>query len=234
MRVAVRRSRALLRAGRPLIATDTQRSRSSSSGSAGSSATFATSTCCSSAFAARPRRSTSRTGQPPDGCYAHSSGSAAAHAARLLKALDSERYASLLDAFDDALERARAATGDGDPRVARERELKKLRRAVEAAGEEPADERAARRCASTASACATRTSSPASDDVVKRAKAFQDVLGEHQDAAVAEERLRDARAGRPAGPGARRRQARRARAREPCPRTSRVASDWRRLERAAR
>ncbi|MEP6811598.1 MAG: CYTH and CHAD domain-containing protein [Actinomycetota bacterium] len=107
----------------------------------------------------------------------------------LLKALGSQRYVSLLDAYESLLE-ALEPTGDkATLESLAARELTKLRRAVKAVGKEPADEQlhglrkhGKRVRYAHELAGATR--------VVQRAKAFQDVLGEHQDSAVAEERLR--------------------------------------------
>ena len=106
-----------------------------------------------------------------------------------MKALDGKRYATLLDRFETTLDELRST---GEPTTLDDlaaRQLKRLRRTVKAVGADPTDEqlhhlRKRGKRARYASELAGATK------VVRRAKAFQDVLGEHQDSAVAEERLR--------------------------------------------
>jgi CHAD domain-containing protein len=233
MRVAVRRARALLRAGAPLIDTDTQvlalelkwigrilgdvrdldvllarlRGEAASLDPVDRKAAGRLLRSLE-----RQRTQTRRT---------------------MLKALDGRRYADLLDGFDDALAAlAPAATGEVTLDILAKRQLKKLRRAVRAAGDDPADDvlhdlrkrgKRARYAYELAGA----------DAVVKRAKAFQDVLGEHQDSTVAEERLRTLSHDAPpdqalaAGRLVERERELRARAR------ASWRAVWRRLERAA-
>jgi CHAD domain-containing protein len=234
MRVAVRRARALLRAGAPLIDTDTQvlalelkwigrilgdvrdldvllarlRGEAASLDPVDRKAAGRLLRSLE-----RQRTQTRRT---------------------MLKALDGRRYADLLDGFDDALAAlAPAATGEVTLDILAKRQLKKLRRAVRAAGDDPADDvlhdlrkrgKRARYAYELAGA----------DAVVKRAKAFQDVLGEHQDSTVAEERLRTLSHDAPpdqalaAGRLVERERELRARAR------ASWRAVWRRLDRAAR
>ena len=111
---------------------------------------------------------------------------------RLLAALDSERYADLLDALDDGPPSWKASTGT--------RSLRKLaKREVERLGGDEVDEGAsdeelhALRIRAKRVRYAAELTAPDSRRarrVAKRAKRLQDVLGEHQDAAVAERRLR--------------------------------------------
>lgn len=113
----------------------------------------------------------------------------------VLAALDSPRYAKLLDRLEEAVRHPRVVAADLSlPAVARGA-FKKLRKAVRALPEDPTDGdlhavrirvKRARYAAEMAQPMAGR---PA-DRFIKRAKKVQDVLGEHQDAAVAEERLR--------------------------------------------
>jgi CHAD domain-containing protein len=112
----------------------------------------------------------------------------------LLKALDGDRYLALLDRFESTLaELAPSETKTTLAALAR-KQMKKLRRAVGALGDDPPDDalhdvRKHGKRARYAAELAGRTT------VVKRAKDLQDVLGEHQDAVVAEHRLRALGAG---------------------------------------
>lgn len=189
MRVAIRRSRALLRAGRTLVASDTQmldlelkwigavlgdvrdldvmleRLREGA----------ALLDPADRAAAARLLRSLERR---------------RGRARRALsKALDGERYAQLLDRFEATLAALEpSATQVALQRLAR-RELKKLAGAVAAAGASPSDEvlHALRKRGKRVRYAHELAGRP---KVVRRAKVLQDVLGEHQDSAVAEEHLR--------------------------------------------
>jgi CHAD domain-containing protein len=107
----------------------------------------------------------------------------------LLKALDGQRYAALLDRFEATLaelEPTQTTATLGDIAA---QQLRKLRRAVNAAGKNPSDEqlhelrKLGKRARYAHELAGAKT-------IVKRAKALQDVLGEHQDSVVAEERLR--------------------------------------------
>jgi CHAD domain-containing protein len=107
----------------------------------------------------------------------------------LLQALDGARYVALLDRFEATLDELRptGATATLDDLAARQ--LKRLRRIVKDAGENPSDEqlhhlrkrgKRARYAYELAGAA----------KVVRRAKALQDILGEHQDSTVVEAQLR--------------------------------------------
>jgi CHAD domain-containing protein len=106
-----------------------------------------------------------------------------------LKALDGQRYDTLVDRFEVALTTLEPSEGKATLESLARRELKRLRRDVRALDREPTDDalHALRKRGKRA-----RYAHELSGDkaVVKRAKAFQDVLGEHQDSVVAEERLR--------------------------------------------
>ncbi len=107
----------------------------------------------------------------------------------LLKALAGERYLTLLDDFAAAVERLEPSGADLTVGDLARRELKKLRTRVRATGDDPADDElhALRKRGKRV----RYAYELAGDDaVVKRAKAFQDVLGEHQDSVVAEATLR--------------------------------------------
>jgi CHAD domain-containing protein len=233
MRVAVRRSRALLRAERVLVASDTtqlaaelkwlgkalgvvrdldvllERLRNEAADLGGTDAKAAM----------RLLRNLSRE---------RKRGRSA-----LLRALQSDRYLELLDRFETELDELRPTDRKISLDAIAHRELKRLRKAVGALPEEPLDEqlhdlRKRGKRARYASELARHRG------VAKRAKKLQDVLGEHQDSTVAEERLRALGTLAPpdeavaAGRLLEREHARRAAARAAWP------AAWRRLDRATR
>ncbi len=189
MRVAVRRSRALLRAGKALLASDTEafelelrwlgevlgavrdldvlleRLHAEAAGLGGPDGAAANRMLRT---LDRERTRTRRT---------------------LLKALDSPRYFALLDAFEAALAALAPALEGPTLDALAARQLKKLRRAVRALGADPADadlhelRKLGKRTRYAFELAGHRRA-------VLRAKELQDVLGEHQDAVVAEARLR--------------------------------------------
>jgi CHAD domain-containing protein len=111
---------------------------------------------------------------------------------RLLAALDSERYADLLDALEDGPPSWKPPTGDPNLRKLAKREVERL--GGDEVGEGASDEELhALRIRAKRVRYAAELTAPdnrGARQVVKRAKRLQDVLGEHQDAAVAERRLR--------------------------------------------
>jgi CHAD domain-containing protein len=233
MRVAVRRSRALLRAGRALVASDTQllgselkwlgemlgavrdldvllarlRAEAAALGGADEKA------------ALRLLRTLTRERKRARGA--------------LLRALGGRRYLQLLSRFETDLDELESTGAKVTLDALAGRDLKRLRKAVGALPEEPLDEqlhdlRKLGKRARYASELAGNRS------VARCAKELQDVLGEHQDATVAEARLRALGAVAPpdealaAGRLLERERGRQAAARAEWP------SVWRRLDRAAR
>jgi CHAD domain-containing protein len=107
----------------------------------------------------------------------------------LLKALDGQRYADLLDRFEETIGVLQPSASEVTLDELAKKELKKLRREAKALADDAPDEqlhelrkRGKRVRYAYELAGATK--------VVKAAKVFQDVLGDHQDSVVAEERLR--------------------------------------------
>jgi CHAD domain-containing protein/adenylate cyclase class IV len=150
----------------------------------------------------------------------------------LLRALTSERYLTLLDRFAQEIDGLEPSGAEATLEGIAKKELKKLRKAVRTTSADPADDElhALRKRGKRV----RYAYELAGDDaVVKRAKAFQDVLGEHQDSVVAEGTLRDLAAEAPdraivAGRLIERERAVRAEAR------STWRNTWKRLRRAAK
>jgi CHAD domain-containing protein len=112
----------------------------------------------------------------------------------LLDALDSERYYGLLDRLDDSAELLPRASNDALKALAA-KEFRKLRRAVAALPDNPHDAALHRlrirgKRARYAAELVEPIAGKNTPRFIKRAKTFQDVLGEHQDAHVTEATLR--------------------------------------------
>jgi CHAD domain-containing protein len=115
----------------------------------------------------------------------------------LLKALDGQRYASLLDHFEETIGSLQpAAVKLGLDEIAK-KQRKKLRQETKALSDDAPDEQlhALRKRGKRVRYAYELADAP---KVVKAAKVFQDVLGDHQDSVVAEERLRALAANAPA------------------------------------
>jgi CHAD domain-containing protein len=233
LRVAVRRSRALLRAGRELVASDTQMLSEELQWLG----TVLGAVRDLDVLLARLRKEGAELGGDDAKAAVRLLRSLTRERKRaraaMLKALAGDRYLQLLGRFESEVAALEPTGADVSLSSLARRELKKLRTAVRALPADPADDdlHALRKLGKRARYAAELARHP---DVVRRAKEFQDVLGEHQDACVAEERLRGlAAAASPAeaiaaGRLLEREQARRAAARAAWP------AVWRRLERAAR
>ena len=235
MRVAVRRSRALLRAGRTLVATDTQDLLAELKwlgevlGAVRDLDVLLERLRAEAAALGGDGRE--GCGAPPAQLTRERKRARAA----LLRALDGERYLALLDRFEATLNELEPTGADVSLDALARRELKQLRKAVEALPEPSRVTKSCTICASSASAPATRRSSPENVTSPSRRSSFQDVLGEHQDATVAEARLRALGAAAPppaealaAGRLIERERARQAAARAAWP------DAWRKLDRASR
>jgi CHAD domain-containing protein len=115
--------------------------------------------------------------------------------AKLLAALDSPRYRELLSRLDEAVRQPRVVTADLSlPRIAA-RQFKKLRKAVKDLPAEPTDEelhavRIKVKRARYAAELAAEEIGRSAARFVDKAKKVQDILGEHQDAVMAESRIR--------------------------------------------
>ena len=108
----------------------------------------------------------------------------------LLKVLGGDRYFALLDRFAAEVDALTPSGVDVTLDDLAKRELKRLRKDVRATGTDPADDELhALRKRGKRVRYAYELAGK--DAVVKRAKALQDVLGEHQDSVVAETTLRN-------------------------------------------
>jgi CHAD domain-containing protein len=125
----------------------------------------------------------------------------------MLEALRSERYRSLLDALESAARRPKVVDAEVSlPAIAHD-EFESLRRAVAALGPAPSDEelhevrikgKRARYAAELAEPLAGRRATR----FIRRARLFLDSLGEHQDAVVAGQRIRELAGRARSGPAA--------------------------------
>jgi CHAD domain-containing protein len=233
MRVAVRRSRALLRAGRELVATDTAEldRRLQELGAALGAVRDL------DVLLERLRAEAAAL----DGVDGRSARVLLRALARertrdrrvLLRRLGSPAYLELLDDFGRTIDELRPTGAEVSLDELAGRAFKKARRAARALGDDPPDDdlHALRKLGKRARYAAELAGK---DEVVRRAKQLQDVLGDHQDAVVAEERLRILAAGAPAEQAfAAGRLVEREHARKRAARAS-WEQAWRRLERAAR
>jgi CHAD domain-containing protein len=113
----------------------------------------------------------------------------------VLEALRSERYLALLATIEGAAAAPPAGEADGSLETAAKHEFQRLRKAMRKVEDTPSDEALhkarikGKRARYAAELVEDELGKPAARLVV-RAKAFQDVAGEHQDAVVAEERIR--------------------------------------------
>ena len=110
-------------------------------------------------------------------------------------ALSSDRYFSLLDQLEDAARGPRVQLGDVSLRELARREFVRLRKKADGLDAHSSDDdlhraRIAGKRARYAAELAEPEVGKRAQKFVKRAKEFQDVLGAHQDAIVAEARLR--------------------------------------------
>ncbi len=113
----------------------------------------------------------------------------------MLEAMSSARYADLLSRLEAAAVAPRAQAADVSLQDIAAKEFRKLRKAVRALDPDPSDEalhavRIRGKRARYAAELAEGVVGKPARRFVQDAKSFQDVIGEHQDAVVAEERLR--------------------------------------------
>jgi CHAD domain-containing protein len=156
---------------------------------------------------------------------------------QLVAALESQRYLALLGELERAAEAPRVRTADADLDKLARKEFRRLGRAVQALGKSPTDQalHEVRKRGKRARYSAELAGGKRTKKFAEAAKSFQDVVGDHQDAVVAEERL-TALVPRAKGPEAvfaagrllERQQRRRVTARRSLPKA------WRKLQRQGR
>jgi len=120
---------------------------------------------------------------------------AAATRDSLAGSMSSDRYFMLLDTIELAVSAPRFTGQDTPPAKIAKSEFRKLRRAVRALGKRPSDEelhavRIKGKRARYAAELAEASTGKAATRFIREAKRFQDVIGGHQDAVVAESELR--------------------------------------------
>jgi len=114
----------------------------------------------------------------------------------LIAGLRSERYLRLLAALDEAARAPRIADGEASLVDAAAGAFKRVRRAAKALGDQPADEALhelrikVKRARYAAEMVAATVGDPA-ERFIERAKELQDLLGDYQDAVVAQQRIRE-------------------------------------------
>lgn len=159
--------------------------------------------------------------------------------AGLEEVLGGARYLTLLTKLEDAAREPRWAGADRPVEELAGREFRKLRKVARSLGRDQSDEQLhktrirAKRARYAAEVAEPVAGKPARR-VVERAREFQDVTGEHQDAVVAEQKLSAfAGSGDPAVAFVAGRLAERQRARRRAARGS-IGPSWKRLKRAGR
>ena len=115
--------------------------------------------------------------------------------AEMVKGLSDARYFTLLDRVESSIEQPKVVEPDFPIREAAARAFKKLRKMVEALPEEPSDAqlhevRIQGKRARYAAELVQASGDESAARFVEKMKELQDVLGEHQDALVAEARIR--------------------------------------------
>jgi CHAD domain-containing protein len=116
--------------------------------------------------------------------------------AAMLEAMSTQRYFHLLDRLEAGAAAPRAREADVSLEEIAARQFRKLRKAVNALPPDPPDDELhavrirGKRARYAAELAEGAVGKPAAR-FVKDAKGFQDVVGEHQDAVVAEERIRE-------------------------------------------
>jgi len=190
MRVAVRRARALFRTGRPVIAGDTKTVETGLKEIGRVLGDVRDLDVLIERLRAEAGELDERDRDAFEAAIALLTQERAAARERLLRALESDSYLRLLD---DLERTARELVPSGDDATLSDlvdRQAGKLRKVAKALPKNPADDElhALRKAGKRARYAAELAGD---SRLVKRAKRFQDVLGEHQDAVVVGERLRE-------------------------------------------
>jgi CHAD domain-containing protein len=110
---------------------------------------------------------------------------------RVVRALEGARYLALLDELERAADAPRVSAVDANLHKLARKDFRKLRRLVRSLGSNPSNEQlhAVRKRGKRARYSAELAGGKRMNKFVSAAKSFQDVVGEHQDAVVADEQL---------------------------------------------
>jgi CHAD domain-containing protein len=110
---------------------------------------------------------------------------------RLVRALESPRYLALLDELERASDAPRVRSVDANLDKLARKDFRKLRRAVRSLGKKPSNEQLhdVRKRGKRARYSAELAGGKRMSKYIDAAKSLQDVVGEHQDAVVAEDQL---------------------------------------------
>jgi CHAD domain-containing protein len=208
LRVATRRLRAFLRAGRPLLDRSWSEQLRAELGWLGSSLGPARDL---DVLSERLQADVASLGEDGDAAVALLARLAAERAdarAAVIRALTSDRYLALLDRLDHVSEPEPASDGAGPPSLTHvfRAEWRRTRKALAGLGRRSSDAElhAARIRVKRARYAAELAEHELGADgarFISRAKALQEILGEHQDATVAEHRLAEWASGGNEGPG---------------------------------
>ena len=197
MRVATRRARAVLRAGRPLLDPTWSEPLREELGWLGSAlgevrdfdVLLAYLDAQMGQLDNEERFAAKRIGQGLDQERAEARGA-------LLEVLESERYAALLDSLGVAAPPPPQESSEAELAALAKAEFKSLKKAARDLGPESSDKdlhrvRVKAKRARYAAELAAPSVGKRADEFVQAAKRFQDLLGEHQDAVVAEDKIRE-------------------------------------------
>jgi CHAD domain-containing protein len=234
MRVATRRARSALRAARPLLDLDWAQGLREELKWLGSELAPARDL---DVLLARLAPDAAELGKPAATIVRQLEGDRRRAQKQLVAVLESPRYLALLGELERAADAPRVRTADANLDKLARKEFAGLRRAVRALGKRPSDEAVheVRKRGKRARYSAELAGGKQRKKFAEAAKAFQDVVGDHQDAVVAEERLtalvprmKSPEAVFAAGRLLERQQARRRHARKSLPKT------WKELQRQGR
>ena len=197
MRVATRRARAVLRAGRPLLDPTWSEPLREELGWLGSAlgqvrdldVLLAHLDAQMGELDNEERFAAKRIGQGLDQERAEARGA-------LLEALESERYVALLDSLGVAAPPPPQKPSEAELAALAKAEFRSLKKAARDLGPESSDKdlhrvRVKAKRARYAAELAAPSVGKRAEEFVRSAKRFQDLLGEHQDAVVAEDKIRE-------------------------------------------
>jgi CHAD domain-containing protein len=189
MRVGVRRSRALLRAGKPLIATDTQELNAELKWLGQVLGDVRDLDVLIERLRGEAAELDAGDQRAANALLQTLERERRRKRNALVKALDGARYLALLDRFESTLAELEPTDSSKTLAELARKQLKKARKAAKALDDDPPNE-ALHDLRKRGKRTRYAAELAGQSKVAKRAEKLQDVLGEHQDSVVAEERLR--------------------------------------------